>query len=106
MYVPMFYYGRLIKAIFDPGADCTSITTGCLERLGLTDKIDPSFTITFTNADDRQSMSPGLLHNVHLTIPPLSCTITHMFVTRCQSYDMLMGLDVIRYFLITMDIGN
>ena len=106
-FIPSYIlWGKLLRAIFDPGADCTSITIGCLERLGLTDRIDPSFTIAFTTADDSESLSLGLLHNVHLTIPPLSCTITHMFVTKCMSYDILVGLDVIKYFIMTMDIMN
>lgn len=52
LFVPVFYQGGLIAAIFDPGAECTSITTGCLKRLKAESKIDPSVNIWFSNADD------------------------------------------------------
>ena len=102
--MPMFFEEKLVAAIFDPGAECTSITTGCLERLKLMDRLDTSLAITFNTADDSESLSPGILHNVRLCVPPLACNITHLFVTKCKSYDILVGLDVIKHFKMRMDI--
>ena len=104
LYVPMFYDGKLVAAIFDPGAECTSITTGLLERRGVTNRMDTSMNVRFNTADDSESVSPGILHHVRLCIPPLACSVSHMFVTKSTSYDVLVGLDIIKYYQMRMDI--
>jgi len=97
-------YGQDAIALIDTGASASAISLDCVRRIGLLEALERK-TITFTNADGRQSKARGRISRLPLTIGSTT-TLFDATVTDALNYDLLVGTDVLSRLKAKVDVGN
>lgn len=84
-------YGRAFDCIIDTGASDTVLSHSVVRRLGMLDKLEPTYR-NYMTASGKAERPAGLLYRVPITMGSLTIEVDTM-VTDANSYNILIGND-------------
>lgn len=97
--------GKEVEAVVDTGACTTAVTEDCLRRLNLLDTINKDIQWPYYNADGRPTAGVGVAAGLQFGLGSVT-TLINPCVTRSQTYDMLIGADLLQRLRCLVDVGE
>lgn len=97
--------GKEIEAVVDTGACTTAVTEDCLRRLNLLDTINSDIQWPYYNADGRPTAGVGVATGLQLGLGSVTRMINPC-ITKSQTYDMLIGADLLQRLRCRVDVGE